>query len=242
MSQAIEASKVQTFPVLNITVYGPFARTAPCMSITWRRKSDSLFMAGLYLGCKQITLLSTTAAYPLDRGINFTYWSRENCCVRELANLHHWNVGRQCWFWTRWTNSQRRRSILCVGQWRSTVLHAVLFFVAIVPRRSSRQCGHVVSTYGSILHREKMWASISPVCMLLSSYKCFSNVVYCECCSDSYVGLTVCGHWQVVDVLTFVAKKENLVLPPELAGRIAHHSSRNLRRSILCLEACKIKQ
>lgn len=46
----------------------------------------------------------------------------------------------------------------------------------------------------------------------------------------------------IVDVLMFVAKKESLVLPPELAGRIAHHSNRNLRRSILCLEACKAKQ
>lgn len=47
---------------------------------------------------------------------------------------------------------------------------------------------------------------------------------------------------QIVDVLLFIAKKENLTLPPELAGRIAHHSNRNLRRSILCLEACKAQQ
>jgi len=47
---------------------------------------------------------------------------------------------------------------------------------------------------------------------------------------------------KIVDVLLFVAKKEGLILPPELAGRIALQSNRNLRRSILCLEACKAQQ
>lgn len=59
--------------------------------------------------------------------------------------------------------------------------------------------------------------------------------------SDEFIaGLLSCC--QIVDVLLFVAKKEGLILPPELAGRIALHSNRNLRRSILCLEACKAQQ
>jgi replication factor C subunit 3/5 len=47
---------------------------------------------------------------------------------------------------------------------------------------------------------------------------------------------------EILDVLLFIAKKENLVLPPELAGRIVLQSNRNLRRAILCLEACRVQQ
>ncbi|GBG79245.1 hypothetical protein CBR_g29296 [Chara braunii] len=46
----------------------------------------------------------------------------------------------------------------------------------------------------------------------------------------------------VMSVLRHVAKKENLVLPSSLAGRIAHHSNRNLRRALLSFEACKVQQ
>ncbi|CAK9197039.1 unnamed protein product [Sphagnum troendelagicum] len=47
---------------------------------------------------------------------------------------------------------------------------------------------------------------------------------------------------EILDVLLFIAKKESLVLPPELAGRIVLQSNRNLRRAILCLEACRVQQ
>jgi hypothetical protein len=33
-----------------------------------------------------------------------------------------------------------------------------------------------------------------------------------------------------------VARREKLVLPPELAGRVALHSERNMRRALLSLE------
>ena len=39
-----------------------------------------------------------------------------------------------------------------------------------------------------------------------------------------------------------VAKAERIVLPEELAVRIAELSKRNLRRSVLMLEACKVQQ
>eukprot|EP00897_Mesotaenium_endlicherianum_P002349 jgi/Mesen1/2141/ME000152S01230 len=47
---------------------------------------------------------------------------------------------------------------------------------------------------------------------------------------------------EIVRVLQHVAKKEGLNLPAALAGRIALHSNRNLRRAILSLEACKVHQ
>ena len=39
-----------------------------------------------------------------------------------------------------------------------------------------------------------------------------------------------------------VAKREKLTLPPELAGRVAAHSERNMRRALLSLEACRAHQ
>eukprot|EP00850_Spirogloea_muscicola_P023801 SM000389S14642 [mRNA] locus=s389:19062:21553:- [translate_table: standard] len=47
---------------------------------------------------------------------------------------------------------------------------------------------------------------------------------------------------EIAAVLQHVAKKEGLSLPPVLAARIAVASNRNLRRAILSLEACKVKQ
>ncbi|EFJ13022.1 hypothetical protein SELMODRAFT_121188 [Selaginella moellendorffii] len=47
---------------------------------------------------------------------------------------------------------------------------------------------------------------------------------------------------EITKVLQFVAKKEEIRLPPAFAGRIALHSNRNLRRAILSLEACKVQQ
>jgi replication factor C subunit 3/5 len=47
---------------------------------------------------------------------------------------------------------------------------------------------------------------------------------------------------EIVTILQSLAKKENLVLQPELASRIANKSERNLRRAILMLEACKVHQ
>lgn len=47
---------------------------------------------------------------------------------------------------------------------------------------------------------------------------------------------------EIMVVLHFIAKKEGLKLPEELAGRIAEHSHRNLRRAILMFEACKVQQ
>jgi len=47
---------------------------------------------------------------------------------------------------------------------------------------------------------------------------------------------------EICSVLTTVAKKEGLRLPPPLAVRIAQASQRNLRRAILTLEACKVQQ
>ncbi len=46
----------------------------------------------------------------------------------------------------------------------------------------------------------------------------------------------------IKDCLSHVAKKEGLVLPSPLADRIAGASGRNLRRAILMLETCKVKQ
>ena len=47
---------------------------------------------------------------------------------------------------------------------------------------------------------------------------------------------------EVIDALQRVAKAEKITLPAELAGRIAEASKRNVRRAILMLEACRVKQ
>jgi len=47
---------------------------------------------------------------------------------------------------------------------------------------------------------------------------------------------------QIVEVLEYIAKKEGLQLPTGYTGRIAQQSNRNLRRAILCFEACKVQQ
>lgn len=47
---------------------------------------------------------------------------------------------------------------------------------------------------------------------------------------------------EIVDILHRICKKENVVLPNELANRIAEQSERNLRKAILTLEATKTKQ
>ncbi len=47
---------------------------------------------------------------------------------------------------------------------------------------------------------------------------------------------------EIKDCLAHVAKKEGLALPVPLADRIATASNRNLRRAILMLETCKVKQ
>lgn len=47
---------------------------------------------------------------------------------------------------------------------------------------------------------------------------------------------------EIKDCLAHVAKKESLNLPVPLADRIATASNRNLRRAILMLETCKVKQ
>ena len=38
-----------------------------------------------------------------------------------------------------------------------------------------------------------------------------------------------------------VARREKLTLPPELAGRVAAHAERNMRRALLSLEACRVQ-
>ncbi|XP_050716217.1 replication factor C subunit 3-like [Eriocheir sinensis] len=47
---------------------------------------------------------------------------------------------------------------------------------------------------------------------------------------------------QVAQVLQNVCKKESLMLPPELATRMAEASNRNLRRALLLCEATKVQQ
>ena len=49
-------------------------------------------------------------------------------------------------------------------------------------------------------------------------------------------------HEEVCAVLTSVANKENLKLPPGLAMKISQASERNLRRAILALQACKARE
>ena len=46
----------------------------------------------------------------------------------------------------------------------------------------------------------------------------------------------------IEELLFDVAKKQKLDLPPELAGRVALHSERNMRRALLSLEACRVQQ
>lgn len=47
---------------------------------------------------------------------------------------------------------------------------------------------------------------------------------------------------QVVTVLNLVSRKEGILLPEELARRIATQSHRNLRRAVLTLEACRVQK
>ncbi|XP_039170327.1 replication factor C subunit 3 isoform X1 [Eucalyptus grandis] len=47
---------------------------------------------------------------------------------------------------------------------------------------------------------------------------------------------------QIVKVLEFIAKKENLQLPAGFAARIAEKSNRSLRRAILSFETCRVQQ
>ncbi|KAJ8506616.1 hypothetical protein OPV22_007502 [Ensete ventricosum] len=47
---------------------------------------------------------------------------------------------------------------------------------------------------------------------------------------------------QIIKVLEFIGKKENLQLPPGLTARIAAQSNRNLRRAILSFETCRVQQ
>ena len=49
-------------------------------------------------------------------------------------------------------------------------------------------------------------------------------------------------HDEIITVLQAIAKKENCPLPVDLAQRVAEKSNRNLRRAILLLEACRVKQ
>ncbi len=49
------------------------------------------------------------------------------------------------------------------------------------------------------------------------------------------------SHDEISNVLQAVGKKENVVVPPQLAVSIARDSGRNLRRAILMLEACKVQ-
>lgn len=48
--------------------------------------------------------------------------------------------------------------------------------------------------------------------------------------------------FQVCSVLMGVCKKEGLLLPAELAKKIAEKSGRNLRKALLTCEACRVQQ
>jgi len=50
------------------------------------------------------------------------------------------------------------------------------------------------------------------------------------------------SHQDICSVITNIAKKEGCSLPAQLAQRISEKSSRNLRRAILMVEACKVAQ
>ncbi|XP_020096653.1 replication factor C subunit 5 [Ananas comosus] len=47
---------------------------------------------------------------------------------------------------------------------------------------------------------------------------------------------------EIVKVLEFIGKKENLTLPAGFAARIAAQSNRNLRRAVLFFETCRVQQ
>ncbi|KAJ6792289.1 replication factor C subunit 3 [Iris pallida] len=47
---------------------------------------------------------------------------------------------------------------------------------------------------------------------------------------------------QIIKVLEFIGKKENLQLPPGFAARVASYSNRSLRRAILAFETCRVQQ
>ncbi|TRY90952.1 hypothetical protein DNTS_022189 [Danionella cerebrum] len=47
---------------------------------------------------------------------------------------------------------------------------------------------------------------------------------------------------EVCNVLSGVCRKEGLLLPPELAKRVAEKSNRNLRKALLMCEACRVQQ
>lgn len=47
---------------------------------------------------------------------------------------------------------------------------------------------------------------------------------------------------QIVEQLAAVAAAERLVLPADLASRLADACDRNLRRALLGLEACRVQQ
>lgn len=47
---------------------------------------------------------------------------------------------------------------------------------------------------------------------------------------------------EIIQILSLVCKKEGLILPAELARRIAEKSLGNLRRAVLMCEACKVQQ
>jgi replication factor C subunit 3/5 len=45
-----------------------------------------------------------------------------------------------------------------------------------------------------------------------------------------------------MDVLEFVAKKESVALPKQIAAKIAANAKGNLRRAILMLETAKVQR
>lgn len=49
-------------------------------------------------------------------------------------------------------------------------------------------------------------------------------------------------HEEIVDVLQSTIKKENLIISPEFAMKIAKASDRNLRRALLMLECCRVEK
>lgn len=83
--------------------------------------------------------------------------------------------------------------------------------------------------------------------------KYMSNCRYILCCNSltkvigpirsRCLGLRVAAPTQdeIANTLQFVAKKENIKLPDELATDIALKSNRNLRRAVLMFEACRVQ-
>ncbi|GIL52746.1 hypothetical protein Vafri_8539 [Volvox africanus] len=47
---------------------------------------------------------------------------------------------------------------------------------------------------------------------------------------------------QMMEVLSWIATKENITLPPIFAARLVDFSARNLRRALLALEVCKVER